>query len=177
MPRVAALYVDEAGPYMDHPDVDAWPASRDARLYAGPWPVIAHPPCGPWGKLKAFCTKQDASLGPLAVDQVRRWGGILEHPVGSSLWWHCRLPPPGGLPDAWGGWTLRAEQCRWGHRAEKDTLFYMVGVDPHDVIVPALQGRRGRVVEHMGKPERRLTPPALVEWLIDLAAGACKSPG
>jgi len=36
---VAALYVEERSVYHTLPDVDCWPASRDARLYAGPWPV------------------------------------------------------------------------------------------------------------------------------------------
>lgn len=33
---IAALYVDERGPYVGLPGVDAWGISRDARLYAGP---------------------------------------------------------------------------------------------------------------------------------------------
>lgn len=47
---VAALFVSARGPYMNLPDVDAWTAERDARLYAGPWPVVAHPPCERWGR-------------------------------------------------------------------------------------------------------------------------------
>ena len=43
---VAALYVDPAGPYANQTGVDlVVPESRDARLYAGPHPVVAHPPC------------------------------------------------------------------------------------------------------------------------------------
>lgn len=60
---VAALYVDPLGPYpaLRHdPDdlwdapllVDCWDATRDARLYNGPHPVIAHPPCKHWGRLR-----------------------------------------------------------------------------------------------------------------------------
>ena len=48
---VATLFVQEKGCYSGLPGVDAWPKSRDARLYAGPWPVVAHPPCQRWGKM------------------------------------------------------------------------------------------------------------------------------
>ena len=41
---VAALYVEKGGVYYGLPDVDPWDEERDARLYAGPWPVVAHPP-------------------------------------------------------------------------------------------------------------------------------------
>jgi hypothetical protein len=42
---VAALFVQARGCYYGLDDVDPWGEGRDARLYAGPWPVIAHPPC------------------------------------------------------------------------------------------------------------------------------------
>jgi hypothetical protein len=42
---IAALYVETGGCYFGLPDVDPWDQARDARLYAGPWPVVAHPPC------------------------------------------------------------------------------------------------------------------------------------
>lgn len=42
---IAALYVDPRGCYADVPGVELWDEARDARLYAGPWPVVAHPPC------------------------------------------------------------------------------------------------------------------------------------
>src|ERR1700730_1052110 len=92
----AALYIDPRGPYpaLLGPD-RCWDETRDARTYAGPWPVVAHPPCGPWGRLKFLCTKQDASCGPAAVEAVRRFGGVLEHPHGSQLWPFANLPEPG----------------------------------------------------------------------------------
>jgi len=49
--RMAALFVDPNGVYAGLPDVDVWDEARDARLYAGPWPVVAHPPCARWGQL------------------------------------------------------------------------------------------------------------------------------
>src|SRR5271165_2667608 len=99
MTRVAALFVETGGCYFGLSDVDPWDEARDARTYAGPWPVVAHPPCGPWGQLRHLCTKQDATCGPHAVYAVRRWGGVLEHPKGSRLFEACGMPRPGELPD------------------------------------------------------------------------------
>jgi hypothetical protein len=50
-PRIAALFVDPKGAYAGLPDVDLWGEARDARLYDGPYSVVAHPPCQRWGKL------------------------------------------------------------------------------------------------------------------------------
>ena len=45
---VAALYVERNGVYWNLPGVDPWDEERDARLYEGPYPVVAHPPCQRW---------------------------------------------------------------------------------------------------------------------------------
>lgn len=47
---IAALFVQRGGVYFGLPDVDPWDEQRDARLYAGPLPVVAHPPCQRWGR-------------------------------------------------------------------------------------------------------------------------------
>lgn len=173
---IAALYVDPRGPYPSIPGVECWDAERDARNYAGPWPVVAHPPCGPWSVLKGMCWKQDRSLAPIAVGQVRRWGGILEHPKGSELFWASTglaLPAPGGLPDAYGGFTIEVDQSRWGHRAQKTTWLYMVGIDPSAIMLPPqrqIERPCGGVVQQkMNSKNRHVTPPDFAEWLVALA--------
>lgn len=45
---IAALFVETNGCYFGQPGVDPWDINRDARLYPGPWPVVAHPPCERW---------------------------------------------------------------------------------------------------------------------------------
>ncbi len=182
---VAALYVDPRGHYPKI--VEHWyDEARDARTYCGPWPVVAHPPCGPWGRLKHLHRKPDEKpLAPHAIQQVRLWGGVLEHPAGSGLWAACNLPRPGAR-DSWGQ-TYEVEQVAWGHVARKRTWLYVVGVAPGYV---AYTTRTGGTPTHWvsgfhsktrnvdaappgikicSAQQRRRTPPAFAAWLVDLA--------
>ena len=138
---VAALFVETGGCYFGLPDVDPWDIRRDARLYAGPWPVVAHPPCERWGrywsggpnpnaarKLKG----DDDGCFAAAIGAVRMFGGVLEHPEASHAWRaHGLLPPP--RPGGWVpagdliGYTCCVEQGHYGHRARKMTWLYVVG--------------------------------------------------
>lgn len=149
MRTVAALYVDPRGPYVGLPDVDAWDAARDARRYAGPHPVVAHPPCERWGRYatggpRADATKpgfqprkavgDDGGCFAAALAAVRRWGGVLEHPEASKAWAaHGLTAPPrsgGWVPaDMSGGWTCCVEQGHYGHRARKATWLYACHVE------------------------------------------------
>jgi hypothetical protein len=183
---VAALYIDPRGPYPKLGDVDCWDEARDATRYDGPHPIVAHPPCGPWGPLRGQCFGALRDLGPLAVDQVRRWGGVLEHPAFSRLWDAMDLPRPSELPDEYGGWSIEVNQCAWGHVAKKPTWLYFVGV-PRTAVVPRTGGvvthtigggsGPGSYRGHIGGPrlkvcsgaQRRRTPPDFAAWLVGLA--------
>lgn len=139
---IAALYVQRDGQYYDLPDVDPWDEARDARSYAGPWPVVAHPPCQRWGKMwfgQPLTVKRtgvrkikgdDGGCFEHALWAVRTFGGVLEHPYGSHAWAHFGIaePPRAGgwiMADAY-GWTCCVEQGRYGHYARKPTLLYAV---------------------------------------------------
>lgn len=88
---VAVLYAYADGPYAGLDGVDVWDVTRDARTYAGPHPVVAHPPCERWGRYwhggpsaKVRRTKgDDGGCFASALASVRRWGGVLEHPEAS----------------------------------------------------------------------------------------------
>jgi hypothetical protein len=138
---VAALYIDPRGPYPTMAGVDAWDATRDARKYDGPWPVVAHPPCGPWGSLQHLSRKDSPLLALRAVEQVRAWGGVLEHPARSGLWAYYELPLPGAPPDEFGGYTIEVTQVEWGHVARKRTWLYLVGVAGSALAPPPLSGQ------------------------------------
>jgi hypothetical protein len=164
---VAALYVDvEHGPYPNIPGVECWGLERDAMTYRGPWPVVAHPPCGHWGRYH-HRAHDDGRTGPVAVGQVRRFGGVLEQPANSKLWRHCNLPEPGCPPDHFGGWSLSINQCDFGHPALKPTWLYIVGCYRLPPMPRAAQTQKP--LEHLSKVDRLLTPDRLAMWLVELA--------
>lgn len=139
---IAALYVQRDGCYYGIDDVDPWDEARDARTYAGPWPVVAHPPCERWGRYwsggpSARVRRKlgdDAGCFAAALASVRAHGGVLEHPEGSHAWraHDLNLPPSTGgwiVADWDGGWTCCVEQGAYGHQARKATWLYARGVD------------------------------------------------
>lgn len=181
--QVAVLFARQDSVYKRLPQCDVYDMDRDARTYDGPLPVVAHPPCRAWGRLRRFANPRpdERNLARLAVALVREFGGVLEHPAGSLLWKSQRLPAP-GTHDLWGGHTIEAPQQWWGHRAEKLTWFYVVGCDPHNIPdVPLVLGEASHVVQsrkrdskpHITKPEREHTPEPLAKWLVELAT-RCK---
>ena len=141
MSTVDALYVDPKGVYVGLPDVEVWDEARDARRYAGPWPVVAHPPCARWSRLAGFTEARfglkrgdDGGCFASAVASVRRFGGVLEHPAHSAAWSRYDLP----RPTWYGGWThsltdpgaaCYIEQGRYGLPVKKATWLYAVDVE------------------------------------------------
>jgi hypothetical protein len=202
---VAVLYVDPRGPYpslvVPGVQLECWGLPyRDARRYEGPWPVVAHPPCGPWGKLRHMYRGNEHYCAIRAVTQVRACGGVLEHPAESLLWKHfdfcpsVRMARPGDEPDWSGGYTVEVNQCDWGHVARKRTWIYCVGVDRSALVTPKprepthwISGGRGRVgkkakttpvppgIKVASAQQRRRTPPAFAEYLVSLAKAAAES--
>ena len=166
--NVAALYVDPVGPY-PHLVADWWDEERDATRYAGPARVIAHPPCGPWGRLHTFCKHDDKCLALVAVDQVRKWGGVLEHPADSKLWAAAGLPYPGDLfADEFGGRSYFINQSDYGHPCPKATWLYAVGLAPCPFHLPRSYPA-GRVASQSSKV-RHLTPPEFARRLCEWAS-------
>lgn len=164
---VAALYVLRDGVYSGRPDVEVWDATRDARTYAGPWPVVAHPPCARWCRLAGLVEArwgykrgEDGGCFASALAAVRRWGGVLEHPAYSAAWAAHGLAAPttggGWERDCAGGWSCYVEQRRYGHSAKKATWLYYFGEAPPPALrwghVPDRESRSS--VSWCGNPTR-----------------------
>ena len=180
--RSAALYVETDGVYYGIAGVDPWDAERDARNYDGPWPVVAHPPCTRWslmGLCRGYYDGDDGGCFAAALEAVRRFGGVLEHPAHSLAWQRFGLPRPPShgwtrhlLDD---GWSCEVDQRQYGHPSRKPTWLYYVGPPP-----PAMRWGRGpRGASTVGRGYgggrehlRSRTPPAFRDALLALAAGA-----
>lgn len=190
---IAALYVAKGGAYFGLPDVDPWDEARDAKAYAGPWPVVAHPPCARWCKLAGLVEArypylrkgEDGGTFAAGLAAVRQWGGVLEHPADSRAWPAHDLPAPeafGWTREMGGpGWVCEVSQTAYGHRARKLTWLYYVGALPppplnwsrpaHSARLSWCENGGASKVEIMGKRERSATPPAFRDVLLALAAG------
>lgn len=185
MTQVAVLFARADSIYKTLPGCDVYDIKRDARTWPGGCPVVAHPPCRAWGQLSHMAKPRhdEKDLARWAVARVREWGGVLEHPKKSKLWPDQGLPEP-GRRDAWGGWTLPIFQQWWGHRAEKATLLYIVGIEPAGLPeIPLQLGEASHVISSSRRwyrghdnlrpwvtdAEREHTPPELALWLVELA--------
>ncbi|TIR87390.1 MAG: hypothetical protein E5X05_01460 [Mesorhizobium sp.] len=148
MIKIAAIYVETDGCYFGMPDVDPWDAARDARNYAGPWPVVAHPPCQRWGRYsenhpitgKVATTGDDGGCFAHALDTVRKFGGVIEHPKDSKAFvgphsFDLGRPAPDGWTRSWDGigWICQVEQGHYGHFSRKPTWLYA-----HSAWLPSL---------------------------------------
>lgn len=140
MMDVAALYVHTNGVYFGLPGVDPWDESRDARLYRDRHPVVAHPPRSRWCQLAYINQKRyghkvgdDGGCFASALENVRRCGGVLEHPAYSYAWPAFALPKP--VKGQWtsageGAWVCEVSQSAYDHPARKRTWLYYVGTNP-----------------------------------------------
>jgi hypothetical protein len=184
---IAALYVETGGCYFGLPDVDPWDEARDARRYAGPWPVVAHPPCDRWHQLSAvnhkrwgFKINEDGGCFASAIEAVRRWGGVLEHPAESRAFRFHGIPEPsrgGWQRTLYGDWISEVDQAAYGHKARKRTWLLYGGLVP-----PELDWRRVKGTHQIGlfdqrlpqlpEAERAATPTAFRDMLISIARTA-----
>jgi len=189
---IAALYVDPNGCYSGIADVDAWPAARDARLYAGPHPVVAHPPCQLWTRFAHVNFKRwggehnrpgnDGGCFASALRSLVAWGGVLEHPAFTDAWKAHSLPRPPA--SGWGQsgdlWSCEVWQSAYGHKARKRTwLLYSGSCRPFGLDWSRPDGTHQIGFHDQRGPERNkptisgkaasATPPAFRDALIALA--------
>lgn len=193
---IAALYVQTGGAYYGLDGVDPWDEQRDARLYAGPWPVVAHPPCERWGRYwsggpSAKVRRElgdDGGCFSAALGAVREWGGVLEHPEASHAWdFHgLHRPPYGGgwvKADDVGGWTCCVAQGHYGHPAQKMTWLYVNGASLPSLRWGRARGRARLDAGHRGVGDRPTvqrmtgfhnarTPDAFRDLLLSIARSA-----
>lgn len=166
---VPVLFTRKTSPYLAL-GCDCYDADRDALTWQGGRPAIFHPPCRAWGQLSHMAKPRpgERELALWAIQKVRAFGGVLEHPINSRLWREADCLS-WGVRDRFGGVLVPLYQSSFGHRAPKASCLYFV-LDA----VPSIPEPRATVttVERMCRAEREATPPELAAWLVDLVAAA-----
>jgi hypothetical protein len=131
---IAALFVEKNGPYAGLEGVDVWDESRDARLYAGPFPVVAHPPCQRWGQLAnlvearyGYPVGDDGGCFAAALASVRKWGAFSSTrpsvPGGQSTISHPRVEEDGIARTSSAAGHARSIKATMDTRPEKQLGF------------------------------------------------------
>lgn len=195
---IAALFVAAGGAYFGLEGVDPWDISRDARAYAGPHVVVAHPPCERWGRYWGGgpSAKVKRKLGDdggcfaSALASVRQWGGVLEHPEASHAFAHFGL----GRPRWRAGWARSPDgighiccvaQGNYGHRSRKLTWLYTTHPRPPqlDWTIPTglarldaghHKGERVQGIIRITPEECAATPRLFLRVLLRIARGCQK---
>lgn len=159
---IAALFVETDGCYYGLDGVDPWDITRDARKYAGPHPIVAHPPCQRWGRFWHGSTRKphqfkmgdDGGCFESALHSLEQFGGVIEHPADSLAFKHFGVR----IPERYKGWQRAAmgyvcyvEQGHYGHFSRKPTWLYAgTTTKPDDL--------------DFSKGEQRLHPVALERY-------------
>ena len=171
--KVAALFVRRDSIYKTMPGVDCYDIDRDARTFPGGMPIVAHPPCRTWGKYshRAKAPEGEHELALWAVEQVCKWGGVLEHPIGSALKSH--LP----YIREYGKWSqlYYLNQGWFQHLALKPTMIYIVSKEPIFLVKELIEAEyschitRWRKCENLSHKQREETPIKFAEFLVSIA--------
>lgn len=165
---IAALFVRKTSHYKTFPGVDCYDLERDSLTWRGGCPGVFHPPCRSWGKLSHFANPRagERELALWSMAMVRKFGGVVEHPKTSRLWSAAGCLGY-GIRDDHGGILIPVYQSWWGHKAPKETCFYVVGAMPE---LPDYEpSKMVQSVENMSQACREVTPLPLARWLVHLA--------
>ena len=176
---IAVLFVRNDSKYKQLDGYDVYDIDRDARNYDKNYPVIAHPPCRAWGMLSHMANPRpdEKDLAWFALEQVRKNGGVLEHPTGSRLWKEAKLPLADEFSDDFGGFTIEIDQFDFGHVAHKKTKLYICGIDRTDLpalpeknLAPTDRSICGNVkgTKRCTQYQREYTPDNLINFMTEI---------
>lgn len=176
---ITVLYVQSGSFYERFKDLDLWNIERNAILFKGKNVLIAHPPCRGFGRLRSFSnhTGCELLLAYSAISKVRVNGGIVEHPISSTLWQKMKV---GSIktPDRWGGYLIKIHLSDFGFKARKPTGLYIVGckfselpVQPisFDAITHSICTSKKSAKKELDSKIRSKTPVALIHWFLEVA--------
>ncbi len=158
---------------------DVYDIKRNALNVSNTTPAIYHPPCRMWSRLKTLSNFYPGEkwLAVWSLIRIRKYGGILEHPAGSSLF--HKYAPLTPVPDSYGGFIISVNQHWFGHVAQKKTYLYIVGCSPSQLPPIPLNfsaieytisnsKKSKQKIKESPKKYRNYTPILFAQWLLDI---------
>jgi len=175
---ISILYVNRKSNYDNFSELDIWKEEKNALLYRGKNVIIAHPPCRAFGRLRSFSNHPGCELfmAYSAIAKVRRFGGIVEHPISSTLWEKMKI---GSIksPDQYGGYLIKVNLSDFGFKAKKPTGLYIVGLEYKDLpaqlisfnaITHSVCTSRKSAKKELDVLVRSQTPINLINWMLEV---------
>jgi hypothetical protein len=175
---IPVLYCQVNSNYKKYNSCDIYDYKRDALTFKGNMPVICHPPCRLFSRLRAFSTAPACEVlhGFRSISLVRKNGGIVENPISSTLW---KIMKVGSIqnPDEYGGYLIKIHLSDFGFQAQKATGLYIVGIPFKDLpalplsfnaITHTVSTHKKSNLPELPKKERSTTPDQLIKWFIQI---------
>lgn len=153
---ISVLCVSSSTVYKRIEGLDLWDASRNAYNYTGLNPVVAHPPCQQWSRLRTFARvcQVEKDLSIFCLEKVQVNGGVFEHPHGSSFFKFAGVRP-----------NLCIEQSWFGFPARKRTWLLFEGCKP--LSFPLSFDAPIRKVDQLGRVQRSAMTLKMANWLVE----------
>lgn len=154
--KIAVLCANAKSVYHEFAICEVYDQKRDAYTFEGSNPIIAHPPCGQWSRLKSFAKSniREKELAYFCLIQVLRNGGVFEHPAGSHFFKHVGLKS-----------LLSVDQHWWNFPARKRTylFFYNCKAAEYSIHFNAIE----KNVEDLHSSQRATTTKDFASFLIN----------
>lgn len=176
--RIPVLFTQVNSNYNDNQIFDTYDLHRNAFTYYDRIPLIAHPPCRLFSRLRKFSTapRSELKCAFFALSKVRQFGGILEHPRSSTLWKTGNFDLSGNV-DSYGGF-LRSVNLSWfGFPCQKKTMLYFVGISPSQLpsfpislnaITNSISSSKHNSLPEISKSARSTTPVDMINYFIQV---------
>ena len=174
--KIPVLFTQLDSTYNRFDVFDIYDKNRNALSYESRLPIIAHPPCRKFSRLRSFSTApvSEKKLAFFALSRVRQFGGILEHPRSSTLWKTGNFNLSGQV-DEYGGFLRSVDLSWFGYPARKKTMLYFVGLSPFELppfpfslnaITHVIGSSRNSAKKQVSKKMREATPLEMIYYFI-----------
>jgi len=137
---------------------------RNALTFSKNIPAIYHPPCRLFSRLKTFskADKSEKELAFWSIEKVNKYGGLIEHPLGSSLFKESGIK----LND---DNHIIIKLSNFGFEAEKKTIIYFNGIEKNELpLLPYNNRPVKKTIPQLSYKKRANTPFCCAIYLIEL---------